>query len=274
MKVLVVGGGGREHALAWKAAQSPGIARVFVAPGNAGTAAEAKCENVTIEASDVPALLSFARREKIDLTIVGPEAPLAAGIVDEFTATGLACFGPTRNAAQLEGSKSFSKAFCERHGIPSAAYRAFTDIEPARIYVRKASFPLVIKADGLAAGKGVVIAQTQEEAERTIEGMLSGESFGSAGREVVIEEFLEGEEVELHCPRRRRTIPRTRKLAGSQTHRRRRHRPQYRRHGRIFARVHRQRRIKRTHRTRSDPARVGGHDGRRYATIPAFFMRG
>ncbi|MGH8226170.1 MAG: phosphoribosylamine--glycine ligase, partial [Gammaproteobacteria bacterium] len=195
MKILVVGGGGREHALAWKAAQSSTVERVYVAPGNAGTAREARCENVAIAADDVAALLAFVQRERIGLTIVGPEAPLAAGIVDEFTAAGLACFGPSRAAAQLEGSKAFSKAFCERHDIPSAAYRAFSDLAVARAYLREASFPLVVKADGLAAGKGVVIAETLEEAERAIEGMLSGESFGAAGREVVIEEFLVGEEV-------------------------------------------------------------------------------
>ncbi|HEX5313308.1 MAG TPA: phosphoribosylamine--glycine ligase [Gammaproteobacteria bacterium] len=194
MKVLIVGGGGREHALAWKTAQSPAVERVYVAPGNAGTAVEPRCENVAIAATDIAGLLEFAQKRKIDLTIVGPEAPLVAGMVDEFRAAGLACFGPTRAAARLEGSKAFTKAFCERHAIPGAAYRGFRETEAAREYARKAALPLVIKADGLAAGKGVVIAETQEEADRAIEAMLSGNAFGAAGREIVIEEFLRGEE--------------------------------------------------------------------------------
>lgn len=194
MKILVIGGGGREHALAWKAAQSRDVEKVFVAPGNAGTAGESKCENIAIAASDIAALLEFARREVIDLTIVGPETPLVAGIADEFRAAGLACFGPSRAAAQLEGSKAFTKAFCERHGIPSARYRAFTEIEPALAFVRGMNLPVVIKADGLAAGKGVVIADSIEETEHAITSMLSGAAFGAAGREIVIEEFLQGEE--------------------------------------------------------------------------------
>ncbi|MGH8160915.1 MAG: phosphoribosylamine--glycine ligase [Gammaproteobacteria bacterium] len=194
MKILAVGGGGREHALAWKAAQSSAVERVYVAPGNAGTALETKCENIVIAANDVGALLRFARDNSIDLTIVGPEVPLVAGITDEFNAAGLACFGPTRAAARLEGSKAFTKAFCERHGILTARYHSFTENEPARSWARELGLPVVIKADGLAAGKGVVIAETLEEADRAIADMLSGAAFGAAGREIVIEEFLSGEE--------------------------------------------------------------------------------
>jgi len=194
MKILVIGGGGREHALAWKAAASAHVERVFVAPGNAGTAHEAKCENVAIAADDPDALLEFARRESIALTVVGPEAPLVAGIVDAFEAAGLACFGPNRAAARLEGSKAYTKAFCERHAIPTAAYAAFTEVAPARAFVRERGVPLVIKADGLAAGKGVVIADTLEAADRAIEDMLSEGAFGAAGLKIVIEEFLAGEE--------------------------------------------------------------------------------
>ncbi len=194
MQILVIGDGGREHALAWKAAQSADVERVCVAPGNAGTALEPKCENVTIGAGDVAALLEFARNEAVDLTIVGPEAPLVAGIVDQFNAAGLACFGPTRAAAQLEGSKAFTKAFCERHAIPTARYRTFSEVAPAQAWAHTLGLPLVIKADGLAAGKGVVIATTREDADRSIVEMLSGIAFGDAGREIVIEEFLEGEE--------------------------------------------------------------------------------
>ncbi|MGH8274712.1 MAG: phosphoribosylamine--glycine ligase [Gammaproteobacteria bacterium] len=194
MKILVVGGGGREHALAWKAAQSPAVERVYVAPGNAGTADEAKCKNIAIAADDIAALLAFASREAIDLTIAGPETPLVAGIVDEFQAAGLACFGPGRAAAQLEGSKAFAKAFCARHGIPGAAWQSFTEIEPALAFTRGMNLPVVIKADGLAAGKGVVIADSIEEAEHTVTDMLSGAAFGVAGHEIVIEEFLRGEE--------------------------------------------------------------------------------
>jgi len=217
MNILVIGGGGREHALAWKAAASARVERVFVAPGNAGTAHEAKCENAAIAADDLDALLDFARREAIALTIVGPEAPLVAGIVDAFEAAGLACFGPNRAAARLEGSKAYTKAFCERHAIPTAAYAAFTEVAPARAFVREHGVPLVIKADGLAAGKGVVIADSLEAADRAIENMLSEGAFGAAGREIVIEEFLAGEEAsyivlaagERHMP-----------LATSQDHKR------------------------------------------------------
>ncbi len=194
MKVLVVGGGGREHALAWKAAQSSNVEQVYVAPGNAGTAAEDKCENVAIAADDIAALLDFAAKLAIDLTIVGPEAPLVAGIVDEFKAAGLACFGPDRRAARLEASKAYTKAFCIRHEIPTAAYANFTGAAEAKAFVKDHALPLVIKADGLAAGKGVIIAETREEAEHAIDNMLATGTFGTAGREIVIEEFLAGEE--------------------------------------------------------------------------------
>lgn len=194
MKVLVIGGGGREHALAWKAAQSSRVEQVYVAPGNAGTAAEQAIENVNIGAEDIDALLKFAQDHAIDLTIVGPEAPLVAGIVNIFQAQGLAIFGPSQGASQLEGSKAFCKDFLARHNIPTAFYQTFTDIEPAKAFVRENSFPIVIKADGLAAGKGVIIAQNQQQADDAIEDMLAGNKFGSAGSRVVIEEFLEGEE--------------------------------------------------------------------------------
>lgn len=194
MKVLVIGGGGREHALAWKAAQSPKVSQVFVAPGNAGTALENNLQNVAIAADDVPALLAFAKAEQIELTIVGPEAPLARGVVDSFRAAGLAIFGPTQAAAQLESSKAFAKDFLARHQIPTAAYGTFSDISDAKAYVAEQGIPIVIKADGLAAGKGVIIAQTEAEAFAAIEDMLSGNKFGDAGSRVVIEEFLVGEE--------------------------------------------------------------------------------
>jgi len=194
MKVLIVGGGGREHALAWKAAQSGQVELVYVAPGNAGTSIENKIENVAISAEDIPALKTFAENEKISLTIIGPEVPLVAGIVDEFQRAGLPCFGPTKAAAILEGSKSFTKDFLKKYKIPTADYDVFTEIEPAVSYVKSKSIPIVIKADGLAAGKGVVIATTEDEAISTIEDMLSGNKFGEAGHRVVVEEFLEGEE--------------------------------------------------------------------------------
>ena len=194
MKILVVGGGGREHALAWKAAQSDKVEIVYVAPGNAGTATENKLENVAIGAENIDELKAFAEKGKIDLTIIGPEAPLVAGIVDAFQQAGLACFGPTKAAAILEGSKSFSKDFLKRYQIPTAEYEVFTEVEPAIEYVKSKTIPIVIKADGLAAGKGVVIATTKEEAINTINDMLSGNKFGEAGHRVVIEEFLEGEE--------------------------------------------------------------------------------
>ena len=199
MKLLIIGGGGREHALAWKAAQSGLVDKVFVAPGNAGTALEAGIENVAIGAEDLDALEAFARDNGIDLTIVGPEAPLVAGIADRFEAAGLTIFGPTAGAAQLEGSKTFTKDFLARHGIPSAAYRSFTDLDDALAYAAQQSVPMVIKADGLAAGKGVIIAQTAAEAEATIRDMLSGNRFGEAGHRVVIEDFMRGEEASYIC---------------------------------------------------------------------------
>ena len=194
MKVLVIGNGGREHALAWKAAQSPQVETVFVAPGNAGTALEPALQNVNIGVTDIPALLNFARSEQIDLTIVGPEAPLVIGVVDAFRDAGLTIFGPTKGAAQLEGSKAFTKDFLARHRIPTAEYQNFTDIEPALAYLREKGAPIVIKADGLAAGKGVIVAMTQEEAEAAVKDMLAGNAFGDAGHRIVIEEFLDGEE--------------------------------------------------------------------------------
>ena len=192
--VLIVGGGGREHALAWKAAQSPAVARVFVAPGNAGTAHETKVRNIPVAADDIPGLIDFAKKEVIELTIIGPEAPLAAGIVDAFRDAGLRCFGPSREAARLEGSKAFAKDFLARHDIPTAAYRTFCEIEPAIDYLRQHAMPVVIKADGLAAGKGVIIAQTETEAVDAVNDMLGKHAFGAAGNRVVIEEFLTGEE--------------------------------------------------------------------------------
>lgn len=194
MKVLIIGNGGREHALAWKAAQSPLVDKVFVAPGNAGTALEPTLQNVDIGVMDIPALVAFAQSEKIDLTIVGPEAPLVAGVVDAFQAAGLHIFGPTKGAAQLEGSKAFTKDFLARHHIPTAEYQNFTEVEPALAYIRQKGAPIVIKADGLAAGKGVIVAMTQEEAEAAVEDMLAGNAFGDAGHRVVVEEFLDGEE--------------------------------------------------------------------------------
>ncbi|OAI18566.1 phosphoribosylamine--glycine ligase [Methylomonas koyamae] len=194
MKILIVGSGGREHALAWKAKQSPKVTHVFVAPGNAGTALEAGIDNVDIQADDIAGLLNFAQARSIDLTIVGPEVPLVMGIVDQFQAAGLACFGPTAKAAQLEGSKSFCKDFMARHGIPTAAYQTFTDTEQAIAYIRSQGAPIVVKADGLAAGKGVIVAQTEEQAIDAVRDMLSGNSFGEAGHRVVVEEFLAGEE--------------------------------------------------------------------------------
>ena len=199
MKLLIVGGGGREHALAWKAAQSPLVTRVYVAPGNAGTELEDGIENVAIGAEDIDALLEFAATSEIGLTIVGPEAPLVAGIVDRFEAAGLKIFGPSASAAQLEGSKTFTKDFLARHQIPSAAYQSFTEIDAACDYVARQGTPIVIKADGLAAGKGVIIAQTEAEAEAAITDMLAGNRFGEAGHRVVIESFLPGEEASYIC---------------------------------------------------------------------------
>ncbi len=194
MKVLIIGSGGREHALAWRVAQSEQVETIFVAPGNAGTALESNVKNVPLAVDDIDALLDFAQNQHIDLTIVGPEAPLVAGVVDRFTAAGLACFGPTAAAAQLEGSKAFAKDFMARHGIPTAAYGNFTDIDEAIAFIQHHGAPIVVKADGLAAGKGVIIAQTVEEAEMAVKDMLAGNAFGEAGHRVVVEEFLTGEE--------------------------------------------------------------------------------
>jgi len=194
MKVLVVGGGGREHALAWKLAQSPRVDEVLVAPGNAGTAAEPHLTNVDVAATDIDGLLALARERKVDLAVVGPEAPLVAGIVDKFRAAGLRCFGPRAAAAQLEGSKSFAKDFLARHNIPTAHYAKFTELNPAPAHVREHGAPIVIKADGLAAGKGVVVALTLADAEQALHDMLGAHAFGDASASVVIEEFLEGEE--------------------------------------------------------------------------------
>jgi len=194
MKVLVIGNGGREHALSWKCAQSADVDEVLVAPGNAGTAREEKVRNVAVSPDDIEALATLAQNENIGLTIVGPEAPLVAGIVDRFNELNLPCFGPTAAAAQLEGSKAFTKDFLARHDIPTADYRNFTDLAPALAYIREQGAPIVIKADGLAAGKGVIVAMTLQEAEAAATGMLDGGSFGDAGARIVVEEFLDGEE--------------------------------------------------------------------------------
>lgn len=194
MKVLIIGGGGREHALAWKAAQSAQVSQVFVAPGNAGSALEAKVKNINLGVTDFAGLAEFAKQEGVGLTLVGPEVPLVEGVVDYFQQEGLAIFGPTKAAAQLEGSKSFTKDFLMRHKIPTAFYKVFTQKDEALAYIAEQGAPLVVKADGLAAGKGVIVALTQEEAEDAVKDMLSGNKFGDAGSRVVIEEFLEGEE--------------------------------------------------------------------------------
>jgi phosphoribosylamine--glycine ligase len=194
MNVLIIGSGGREHALAWKVAQNKQVKNIFVAPGNAGTALEAKVTNVAIDVEDIDGLVKFSKENHVELTIVGPEAPLVIGVVDAFSDAGLACFGPTKGAAQLEGSKAFTKDFLARHNIPTAWYQNFTEIEPALAYVREKGAPIVIKADGLAAGKGVIVAMTLADAEEAIHDMLAGNAFGSAGHRVVIEEFLDGEE--------------------------------------------------------------------------------
>ena len=199
MKVLVIGGGGREHALAWKLKQSAGVEEVLVAPGNAGTANEPGLRNVDVSADDSQGLLAMAQREGIGFTVVGLEVPLVAGLVDDFKAAGLTCFGPSKAAAQLEGSKAFSKAFLQRHKIPTAAHATFTDEQAACDYVRAQGAPIVVKADGLAAGKGVVVAATEDEALAAVSDMLAGNAFGEAGHKVVIEEFLQGEEASFIC---------------------------------------------------------------------------
>ncbi len=194
MKVLIIGSGGREHALAWKVTQSAGVEHVFVAPGNAGTAIEANVSNVDIDVLDFNALVAFAKSENIALTIVGPEAPLVEGVVDRFESEGLRAFGPSKGAAQLEGSKAFTKDFLARNNIPTAEYQYFTEVEPAHAYIREKGAPIVVKADGLAAGKGVIVAMTEQEALDAVTDMLSGNAFGEAGCRVVVEEFLTGEE--------------------------------------------------------------------------------
>ncbi len=190
----MIGSGGREHALAWKVAQAEHVETVFVAPGNAGTAIEPKLKNIAIDVLDSEKLIAFAKENNIDLTIVGPEAPLVEGLVDAFEIANLKCFGPRKGAAQLEGSKAFTKDFLARHNIPTAEYQNFTEVEPALDYLREKGAPIVIKADGLAAGKGVIVAETLEQAEIAVKDMLSGNAFGQAGCRVVIEEFLDGEE--------------------------------------------------------------------------------
>lgn len=199
MKVLIIGSGGREHALAWKVAQSVQVDHVYVAPGNAGSATEQHVSNVDISAQDIPALLAFAQDKHIELTIVGPEQPLVLGVVDQFSAAGLMCFGPTQAAAQLEGSKSFSKDFLARHNIPTAAYAVFTDAQAACDYIAEQGAPIVIKADGLAAGKGVIVAHTVDEAQNAARDMLVDNRFGEAGSRVVVEEFMAGEEASFIC---------------------------------------------------------------------------
>ena len=194
MKILVIGSGGREHALVWKFAQSPRVTEILAAPGNAGTAMEPRTRNVAVAADDLDGLLNLAQSENVDLTVVGPEQPLVAGVVDRFEAAGARCFGPRAAAARLEGSKAFTKDFLARHGIPTGAYETFDEPDAALAYIRSRPLPIVIKADGLAAGKGVIIAKTLDEAERTVRGMLEHGTFGDAGATVVVEEFLRGEE--------------------------------------------------------------------------------
>lgn len=215
MNILVIGSGGREHALAWKCSQSALADTVYVAPGNAGTAQEPGVSNIDIAAEDSAALLQFAKDNNIGLTIVGPEVPLVQGIVDEFQAAGLKIFGPAKAAAQLEGSKDFAKKFLQRHNIPTAAYQTFTELDAALAHIEKTGAPIVIKADGLAAGKGVVVAQTLDEAERAVRNMMGEQQFGDAGSKVVIEEFMEGEEASFIClVAGREILP----LASSQDH--------------------------------------------------------
>jgi len=218
MKLLLIGSGGREHALAWKLKQSPRVSEVIVAPGNAGTAREPGLRNADVAATDIEGLIALARAEGVGLTVVGPEAPLVAGIVDRFRAANLACFGPTRIAAQLEGSKAFAKDFLQRHNIPTARYEVFTDLDAALAYVRREGAPIVIKADGLAAGKGVVVALTLADAEQALRDMLGAHSFGDASARVVIEEFLDGEEASyIVMSDGRNFVP----MATSQDHKRR-----------------------------------------------------
>jgi phosphoribosylamine--glycine ligase len=215
VRILIVGSGGREHALAWKVAQSPRVQRVFVAPGNAGTACEPKVRNVPLNVGELARLADFARSQFVDLTIVGPELPLVAGLADLFRAQGLRCFGPSRAAARLEGSKVFAKDFMVRHGIPTASSRTFTDLSQALAYVQSHPTPLVVKADGLAGGKGVVVAQNREQAETAVRDMLAGEVFGEAGQRILVEEYLVGEEASfIAMVDGRNVLP----FAGSQDH--------------------------------------------------------
>lgn len=199
MNILVLGSGGREHALAWKIAQDKKVTKIFVAPGNAGTATETKCENVALDILDNPAIIRFAQQHQVDLIIVGPEAPLVNGVVDAVEAADIKIWGPTQYAAQLEGSKAFAKDFLKKHNIPTAFYEVFTEVAPAKAYVEKHGAPIVIKADGLAAGKGVIVAMSNEEAFAAIDDMLAGNKFGNAGSRVVIEQFLDGEEASFIC---------------------------------------------------------------------------
>lgn len=199
MNILILGSGGREHALAWKIAQDDAVSRVFVAPGNAGTVEEAKCENVALDILDNPAIIAFAQANAVDLIIVGPEAPLVNGVVNACRSAGIKIWGPTQFAAQLEGSKAFAKHFLKRHGIPTAFYDVFTDVAPAKAFIDQHGAPIVIKADGLAAGKGVIVAMTVQEAYDAIDDMLAGNKFGDAGSRVVIEQFLDGEEASFIC---------------------------------------------------------------------------
>lgn len=218
MKVLVIGSGGREHALAWKLMKSARVTEVIVAPGNAGTAREAGVRNAEVSATDIDGLIALVRKEDVALTVVGPEAPLVAGVADRFRAAGLACFGPGRIAAQLEGSKAFAKDFLHRHNIPTAAYEVFSDLDAALAYVRRQGAPIVIKADGLAAGKGVIVALTLADAEQALRDMLGAHSFGDASARVVVEEFLDGEEASyIVMSDGRHVLP----LATSQDHKRR-----------------------------------------------------
>ncbi len=266
MNILVIGGGGREHALAWKIAQSPRVAKVFVAPGNAGTAREPGLTN--LPGTAIADLVAFAATEPIALTIVGPEAPLAAGIVDAFRAAGLRIFGATKAAAQLESSKDFAKAFMTRHGIPSAQSRTFEDAAAARAYVSQQGAPIVVKADGLAAGKGVVVAQSVAEAHAAIDAMLVGNALGAAGARVVIEAFLEGEEASfIVMADGRHVLP----LASSQDHKRLRDgdaRPEHRRNGRVFAGAGRHAGDARADHARGDPADGQRHGRRRHSRTP------
>ena len=215
MKVLIIGGGGREHALAWKCAQSANVSEVIVAPGNAGTALEPKVRNVRVAADDIDALIDLASTEKIALTIVGPEQPLVAGIADRFNARNLPCFGPVAAAAQLEGSKAFTKDFLQRFGIPTGAYETFTEVDQALAYVREKGAPIVIKADGLAAGKGVIVAFSIDDAERAVQDMLGQGAFGDAGQRIVVEEYLDGEEASFIVITDGKTVM---PLASSQDH--------------------------------------------------------